>query len=75
MNDADFADAIRFAFLVGVLMGVPFTLAVQEVGRGFKEWRRHLAAERARLLRCQVTWECLDENGHDGPCINVKECE
>jgi len=75
VTDAAFADAIRFAFLFGLLTGVPFTMCVQEVVSEFKRWRRHLAAERARLLRCQVTWECLDENGHDGSCVNVKECD
>lgn len=72
---SDVFDLYREAFLFGLLTGVPFTLALQEAWAEFKSWRRQLAANRARLLRCKRTWECLDPDGHPGPCINFKDCD
>lgn len=75
MSDELLLEGLRAGFVVGLLMGMPLMLAFQEAWREWQRWHRMLAANRARVLRCSKTWECLDVDGHPGPCLNIKDCD
>lgn len=77
MNQAanDVLAVFHSGLVFGLLAGALATLSVQDGWSEYQRWRRRLAAARARAIRCRKTWECLDDNGHDGPCVNTKECD
>lgn len=75
MSDELILNLVRFGVFVGIGVGILGTLVFEEVCDGFNEWRATLSNARARFMRCKKTWECLDPDGHPGPCINVKETD
>ena len=75
MSDADAFALFREGALWGIPIGVLLTLCTQEVVRGARQWWRQVQYRRAQLRRCSLTWECVDDDGHEGACVNLKECD
>lgn len=59
-------------FTYGLLAGVLLCIAVQVAAREHGQWRRQMAAERARALRCPIAPECVLDRGHREPCDLVE---
>lgn len=67
-------EGLRIGFVIGLLMGIPLAFALREAWGEWTRWHRVLTGARDRFHRCEKTWECLDVDGHPGPCFNVKDC-